>query len=178
MLILLLNAGAYNLVISFFATRAAQKLEAKIDQQDYDEASLVEITVDLNMPYQERYTEFERHYGQINIEGKSYTYVKKKIQGDVVIFKCIANKSAQSLKELKNHLAKANSNGESNSPAKPTSSFAKIVLSEFVADHDFNSPAPFKTQTGKSFTFFSFHIPNSENNTPDQPPESARQYLS
>jgi hypothetical protein len=121
------------MVIDLMQQKADNKLEAQLDNSDYDESQLIEIRVPMNMPYQQRYTEFERHYGEIEIDGKSYTYVKRKIEGDMLILKCIANQSKQELKIMKNDLAKANSNADmdhsgNNSQQK---SFAKNLLGEY-----------------------------------------------
>ena len=86
------------MVIDRLQQKADTRLEAQLDNSDYDESQLVEIRVPMNMPYQERYTEFERHYGEIELDGKSYTYVKSKIEGDVLVLKCIANQSKEESK--------------------------------------------------------------------------------
>ncbi|MBL7708693.1 MAG: hypothetical protein JNJ86_06450, partial [Chitinophagaceae bacterium] len=79
--ILLFNIGGYRIVIALMQDRADQKLESLLDKSEYDESQLVEIKVSMNMPYQQRFTEYERHYGEIEIDGVAYTYVKKKIEG-------------------------------------------------------------------------------------------------
>ena len=109
MLVLLFNIGGYRVAIHFVQEQADLELEFRLDQSDYEESQLIEIEVALNMPYQERFTEFERHYGEIEIDGKAYTYVKRKIQGDKVIFKCIPNESREQLQTIENDLAQSNS---------------------------------------------------------------------
>ena len=96
-LILLFNLCGYRILINFLQQKADTKLETRIDNSEYDESQLIEIRVLMNMPYQQRYTAFERHYGEIEIDGKSYTYVKRKIEGDVLILKCIVNQSKEEL---------------------------------------------------------------------------------
>ncbi len=107
--ILLFSTGGYHPFISLLQQKADRNLESLLDQDVYDESSLIEIRVPLNMPYQQRYTGFERHYGNIEVDGQSYTYVKKKIDGDVVIFQCIPNISRQQLKDMRFDLTRANS---------------------------------------------------------------------
>ncbi len=132
-LILLFNLCGYRMVIDLMQQKADNKLEAQLDNSDYDESQLIEIRVPMNMPYQQRYTEFERHYGEIEIDGKSYTYVKRKIEGDMLILKCIANQSKQEAKIIKNDLAKANSNADMDHSGKNSQqkSFAKNLLGEY-----------------------------------------------
>ena len=108
--ILLFSTGGYHPFISLLQQKADRNLESLLDEEVYDESRLIEIRVPLNMPYQQRYTGYERHYGNIEVEGQSYTYVKKKIDGDVVIFQCIPNVSRQQLKDMRYDLTRANSN--------------------------------------------------------------------
>jgi hypothetical protein len=132
MLVFLFNLFGYQHLISFLKYKADAKLESRIDNNEYDEASLTEIRVSLNMPYQQRYTEFERHYGEINIDGKAYTYVKRKIEGDVLVLKCISNDSKQRLKETANDITKSNSGQDQENNGKKNNSSLKI----FSGDYD------------------------------------------
>lgn len=154
--------------------RADQKLETLLDNSEYDESQLVEIKVAMNMPYQQRFTEYERHYGEIEIDGVAYTYVKKKIEGDVVTFKCIANQSKQQLKDMDHTITKNNSDAANNQPgpSKPQpSSFAKKILSEY--DDQFLFALP-KNQTNQSLTHtgnYQFNLPSFSVRVPHQPPK-------
>jgi hypothetical protein len=106
---MLFNMVGYRVVYAVMEKIATQKLDAKLDAGDYAEENLVEIRVPLNMPYQDRVTDFERKYGEITIDGKAYTYVKMKIDRDMMVLKCIANNSKEQIKSTTNNLAKANS---------------------------------------------------------------------
>jgi hypothetical protein len=108
LLIFLFNLFGYQLLIGILSHKADKKLEALIDYKAYNEEDLLEIKVSLNMPYQQRYTDYERHYGQITINKTIYTYVKRKIEGDVLILKCLPNISKTQLKEAANDFTAAN----------------------------------------------------------------------
>jgi hypothetical protein len=172
--ILLFNIGGYRVAISLLQTDADRELEALLDNSDYDESELIEIKVALNMPYQQRFTDYERHYGHIEIDGKSYTYVKKKIEGDVVIFKCIANESKQQLKGIENDLTKAVSASDidhTGQSKQQSSSFAKYSLSEYDDQNMFqllNHQSIFITP---ETTGYYFYMSQFAGNTPHQPPE-------
>lgn len=170
--LLAFNWYGYRLLIAVMQQKADQRLEAKIDQSDYDESQLIEIRVAMNMPYQQRYTEFERHYGEIEIDGKTYTYVKRKVDGDEVILKCIPNHSRQELRSIGNDLTKANSGNESEQPGKQTpGSFAKNFWSEYDGDlHPFSlfMPVPLNTIPSSEI---SCTLPETLRLTPHQPPK-------
>jgi hypothetical protein len=133
MLVFAFNLCGYRFVISILQTKADARLEAQIDNSEYDESQLIEMQVPLNMAYQTRYTEFERHYGEITIDGKAYTYVKRKIAGDVLILKCIANESKQELRSTEDGIVKSNSgqDQDNNTGKKQTTS-----LKGFSGDYD------------------------------------------
>lgn len=173
-LVLFFNLGGYRIIIPFLQSQADRRLEALLDNNEYDESELVEIRVPMNLPYQQRFTSFERHYGEIEIDGRSYTYVKSRIDGDVVIFKCIANASKQELKAIENNITKTNSaadmdqNGQSK---QQPFSMAKKALGDYDGHHDFeiSLTAPGR----KHFTPNNGHWPLLQPaiNTPHQPPE-------
>jgi hypothetical protein len=122
----------YRFVFAVLDNMATQKLDAKLDAGDYAEENLVEIKVPLNMPYQNRVTEFERHYGEITIEGKAYIYVKMRIDKDMLVLKCIANSRKEQLKNTTNNLAKANSSQDmENNGKKHNTSFSKNITSDY-----------------------------------------------
>jgi hypothetical protein len=169
--VLLFNLCGYRLVISILQTSADNRLESHLDHNNYDESQLIEIRVALNMPYQERYTEFERHYGEINIDGKAYTYVKRKIEGDVLVLKCIANTSRQELKKINDEQAKNNSGQDQQTPGKKqNTSFAKV----FSGDYDNKSQLLNISAGAVAKTIFAFNYASGLNDvlikTPHQPP--------
>lgn len=120
-MLLFFNWYGYQIAVTYLQKDVDQKLESLIDNNDYDESELMEIRVALNMPYQERYTDFERHYGEITVDGKLYTYVKRKIEGDVLVLKCISNYSKQQLKSSADNVAKANSDQNNQTQGKKQS---------------------------------------------------------
>ncbi len=173
LLILAFNFGGYRLIISLLEKRADVKLEAQIDNIEYSETQLIEIRVPLNMPYQERYTDFERHYGEINIEGKLYTYVKRKIEGNVLVLKCIANESKQQLKQTANELAKSNTGQDQDNSGKKQSNTLKSVSTDFDDKNHFCSLTLNDIIHRKISGFYSAPLKDVLIKTPDQPPRNS-----
>jgi hypothetical protein len=152
---------------------ADRKLETLLDNSEYDESQLIEIRITMNMPYQQRFTEYERHYGEIEMDGKTYTYVKRKVEGDVVILKCIANQSKQQLKTIDNDLTKANNGIDTEHPGKQQqqSSFAKSFWSEYDGQNILNLQQESVCLNNPYTSGYSFYLPEINTNTPHQPPE-------
>lgn len=140
--LLVFNTVGYRFVFSVLDNAASVKQDARIDAGDYDEASLVEVRVPLNMPYQERVTEFERKYGEITVNGVVYTYVKMKVANNELILKCIPDAGRQQIKNTENNLAKANSSQDmENTGKKHSNFFAKNVISDYdKKDYTYTSP--------------------------------------
>jgi hypothetical protein len=173
-LILFFNLGGYRVVIPLLQEQSDRKLETLLDNNEYDESQLIEVRVSLNMPYQQRFTKFERHYGQIDINGQLYTYVKSRVEGDVAIFKCIANESGQQLKSLQDNMTKANSAADMEQPGQSKqspSSFAKNILSDYD-DQTMPVSFAFRIVPDRSFLSYSFFIPEVTLSIPHQPPKA------
>lgn len=132
LLVFIFNLAGYRIMIYFLQEHSAQKLEAMIDGEEYREEELIEIRVPMNMPYQQRFTAFERHYGRINIEGREYTYVKRKVEGDILILKCLPDQAGTRLQHIKDEMAAASSNTHSpgESPAK-----SQVKIFSIECDH-------------------------------------------
>lgn len=126
------------------------------------------------MPYQMRFTDYERHYGQIEVDGQSYTYVKRKVEGDSVTFKCIANESKQQLKGLQQDMTRANSAARTDHPdqsRQPSSSLVKNILSDYDDHNQFHLLVAFASCTAGFNPDHHSFIPHVTTNTPHQPPE-------
>ena len=178
--LLVFNWYGYRFVTNYFQKKADTQLEAKIDVNDYDESQLIEIRVALDMPYQVSSSEFERHYGEIELDGKIYAYVKRKIENGYLVLKCIPNTVKQNIKNADNILFTANNgldqehNGKSNSPL---SNVFKSIFSDYddysqnynLKNVEDNNQKPL--HTGTSF-LHSVCLPVAE-----QPPEAASSLL-
>ena len=125
-------------------TKDADKLlEWKIDNNDYHESQLVEFKVPIIIPYQPSQSDFERCYGEIEIEGKYYTYVKRKIENGYLILKCIANDSKEQIKAAGNdYFQLANGLAHSDSKQHKTN-VAKTLMGDYddrTIDYTFQCP--------------------------------------
>lgn len=171
--LLLFNWYGYRFVISYLQQKADGQLEARLDVNDYNEAELLEIRIPLNMPYQTN-SSFERHYGEITLDGKVYTYVKRKVEDGYLVLKCIPNNVKQEIKNVSNVLFTINNgldqehNGKNNSPL---TNIFKNIAADFDDDFFNCNLNPLPDITGNSLhkgsSFFkSISLPVSE-----QPPE-------
>ncbi|MGQ0738275.1 MAG: hypothetical protein ACT4OJ_04375 [Bacteroidota bacterium] len=172
LLAFLFNLFGYQFLLAVLRINADKKLERRIDDNKYADAELTELRVALNMPYQHRFTEFERHYGQVTIDGKEYTYVKRKIEGDVLVLKCLPNNSKTLLKGIAADITKANSNtGQGEVPVK---SFVKLFSFECEETLQLFSTADV-IPSSMSYLYYADKLNDNLLLVPHQPP---RQLLS
>lgn len=89
--LLLFNWGGYRVLFYWAEQQTNNRLELKLDKNDYLESDLIELSVPLNLPYQNDWANFERADGEIVINNVPYHYVKLKVKNNYLIIKCIPN---------------------------------------------------------------------------------------
>lgn len=169
LLVFLFNLVGYQFALSLLQSRADKKLESLIDNKEYDDAELTEIRIAMNMPYQQRFTEFERFYGQITIDGREYNYVKRKVEGDMLVLKCLPNKSKTHLKSIAADITKANSNNhQGENPVK-----ASVKIFSFECDGYLQQLTTTRQiQTVKPYLPYRDDLRNRLLTVPHQPPRA------
>jgi len=105
--ILLFNFIGYRLFSSLMEERANHQLEAKLDNDDYDDAQLISIKIPVtHLAYYNSSDKFERVDGQVEMNGVQYKFVKRRIYKDSVEMLCIPNQTAMSLQSAKDEFFK------------------------------------------------------------------------
>ena len=171
--ILFFNWYGYRIVTTILTKDADKQLEVQLDNEQYDESQLIEVRVALNVPYQNDQAEFERHYGEMEVDGKYYTYVKRKIEDGFLILKCIPNSFKEKIKAAGNDFFKMANGLEDNHPDKQSNSnFAKNFWSEYD-DREMNySIDVFSTVLNKNFLNNTVSLSDTYRPAPAQPPEN------
>ena len=173
--ILFFNWYGYRIVTSILTDNADKKLELKLDNNQYDESQLIELKVPLNVPYQNDQADFERYYGEIEIDGMHYTYVKRKVQDGYLILKCIPNSSKDQIKIAGNDYFKLTNGLDQNQADKnqnSNSNLAKNFWSEYDGrETDFTIDI-FSELLRKHFLNSSTSLYGICLSTPGQPPET------
>jgi hypothetical protein len=114
--------------------RADSVLESRLDSNDYNEASLIELKVPLDLPYQNDWEDFERYDGEITVDGQHYKYVKRKVQDGMLVLKCIPNESKHRIESARDQFFQLANDLQSNDGAKkseaPKHPTAKNTITE------------------------------------------------
>jgi hypothetical protein len=133
--ILFFNWYGYRIITSYLQKHADGQLVTKLDNHIYEESELIELRVELNVPYQNNQTEFERHYGEIEINGKFYTYVKRKIENGFLVVKCIPNSQKDKIKAASNDFLKMAIGLDQDHQTHKQSNHS-ISIKNFLSDYD------------------------------------------
>jgi hypothetical protein len=156
--------------------RADSKLEARLDSNDYNEASLIEIKVSLDLPYQNDWKDFERYDGEVTVNGQHYKYVKRKVQDGMMVLKCIPNESRHRIESARDCFFQlANDLQNSTGSKKSDSSKSSLVKNNITECEEFAffslSMINYTISTEK-ITGNNCFIVTRPHSSPEQPPEA------
>jgi hypothetical protein len=132
LLIFMFNLFGYRLFVSCMVSNANQSLEIALDKNDFNEEELISIKTPINLPYYNNSSVFARAYGEVEMNGVLYTYVKSRIYNDSLEMLCIPNRGKQQLLNSKDNFTNVvfdlqkDVNKKSPGPNK-TFSFVKLL---------------------------------------------------
>ena len=174
---MLFNLGGYRWVMNLMEKKADARLEARLDNNEYEESNLLEIKVPLDLPYQTDWKDFERCDGAIEFNNVHYKYVKRKIEGGYMILKCIPNDTRQELTNARDHFFQLVNDLEQTKPAKKSNSSIPAGIKLSLSDYDEQLQLGFAfpgALSKRNLIPYCFNIiADNRHNTPEQPPETA-----
>jgi hypothetical protein len=170
---LLFNWCGYRWVINYMQQQADATLEARLDNNDYDESQLIEIKVPINLPYQISQTAFERYDGEIEVDGIHYKYVKRKIANGELVLKCIPNQDRQRLQSAGADFFKlVNDLAQDQSSKKSNNNVIKSALGDYEEQLTTQIVALLSSIRVSYTAFQSSVVKDDFHSTPGQPPEA------
>ncbi len=139
MFILLFNLVGYRFVADYMQQKSDAQLEARLDANNYDEAQLIELKIPVHLPYQTSWSAYERYDGEVEIDGITYKYVKRKLSNDTLYLKCIPNTKKMNLQTAKNDFFKNNNDLAQNNNAKKSDNSKSTAAKQPVSEYDVHS---------------------------------------
>lgn len=170
LLVLLFNFYGYRLVFDYMENRDAVAVDAKLDQQDFNDDELVSIKTALQLPYYTPSQDFERVYGSVEVDGVVYNYVKRRVFNDSLELLCLPDYSRAEMTSEKNKFFKL-SIGGSSSQHKSTA-IQKIVLPEFFQTFNFFVLQPYSCVARRLAVTAANPLPEGYSLRAKQPPRS------
>ena len=108
----------YRFIVDYMQKRSDEKLETRLDHDQYDESQLIEVKIPLSLPYQASWSQYERYDGEVEMNGITYKYVKRKLCNDTLYLKCIPNTQRMRLQAAKKDFFKNNNDIAQNNSSK------------------------------------------------------------
>ena len=96
------------------------------------------------MPYISSQSDFERIDGEVNIQGKSYKYVKRKVENGQLVLLCLPDVQKMHLDNAKNEFG----SHTNDLPAAGKKGAESIKKTNFVAEYEEATQPAFTTRTG------------------------------
>ncbi|GAC1419885.1 MAG: hypothetical protein NVS9B7_27700 [Flavisolibacter sp.] len=120
----------YQLLIGYLQNIQESSLEAKLDNNNYNETDLITIKLPVTLPYYYNSKIYARINGTIEINGIEFKYVKRRIYNDSIELACIPNFSKKQFQSVKDDFVKLSSEGQNNHQEKKSPS-VKIACFEY-----------------------------------------------
>lgn len=141
---LFFNWYGYRLLTAYWQQRADRLLEMQLDQNDYDESSLISIRIPAaSLSYSNSSTTFERIDGEIILGDIAYKYVKRRLFNDSVELLCIRNTAAMAMGQVQNEFFRLVNNLTHFPNSKPAgSSDVKKIYSPSSFSYPITAPEP------------------------------------
>lgn len=102
----LFNVAGYQVLFSFAIQRSDKLFVQRLDNNQYNEDELVQISIPLHLPYYHNQTAYERIDGEVCYKSISYRYVKRKVVNDTLYILCLKNEAKTDLQSEQTAYAK------------------------------------------------------------------------
>jgi hypothetical protein len=172
--ILFFNWYGYQLLSAYWQQQADNKLEARLDRNEYDESQLVSIKIPItDLSYYNSSTRFERVDGRIEFGGIQYKYVKRRIFKDSLELLCIPNLTAMKLQQSKNDFFRQVNDLQQQKQGKKNSYATKDISKDYTSSAmDIAVPALAAVQMPAKAIFLSPGLPSRYTPTAEMPPDA------
>ncbi|HXB43261.1 MAG TPA: hypothetical protein VNV85_04360 [Puia sp.] len=175
LIVLLFNFVGYRLFSSYLEDKANDRLEAKLDKNDYDDLQLISLKIPVTqLSYYNNSSQFERIDGQIEVSGVQYKYVKRRIYNDSVELLCIPNQTAMSLRSAKDEFFRLVNDLQQTGQSKKSdshSSFKNFSVDNYTLNESLIISNNSSAISGQRRFNFSIAIASCYLPTAEQPPE-------
>jgi hypothetical protein len=125
------------------ADNAQAQLQMVLDEEQYNEADLLHIKVPATLPYGVSNAQYEKVEGSIEMNGVTYSYVKRRFYQDTLELLCLPNIQTTKINNARDAFAQlANDFISHEGSAKKSNgktASAKWNISDFTQDHLFFS---------------------------------------
>lgn len=138
--LLLFSWGGYNLLLNYLENKSDIQFQASLFQDQYDEANLIHLKVAASTPYGPNSEEFESATGDVEINGVTYHFVKRRFFKDSLELLAVPNIEKIGIRNARDQFLNLAANFNSTSQKESSNNqhiVLKFSLSDFTGDHCF-----------------------------------------
>jgi hypothetical protein len=168
------NLFGYRILFYFAQQQSDINIERALDNNQYNEKDLITIKIPMSIPYQIGWKDFERFDGEVNLNGKIYKYVKRKVCDGNLILLCLPDHNKMHLETAKNDLFK-NSNDLQNTGSKKSDNSKPASGKNLSVEYNQNITeyrlAFYNALHNFGFVYQVSPLSFAPHSSPEQPPE-------
>ena len=128
------NVGGYYIVFWGISLGLEQRLNSRLDANQYKEDETVELKIPMTLPYPIQSNGFERVDGKFEHNGEFYQLIKHKLQNDTLYVVCIRDHDTKSLVSTLNTYVK-DTLGLTNTNKKALNFLSKLLKDYYAEDN-------------------------------------------
>jgi hypothetical protein len=117
--VLATNWYGYDLLLPLLNNKENNTIAANFANGAYQENELLEIKVDLELPYATDWTSFEKINGTIVVQGVIYNFVERKMENGHMVYHCLPNYKSTALQNARDYFHTLVYNMEKQEDSKP-----------------------------------------------------------
>jgi hypothetical protein len=118
-MLLAINWYGYDLLLHILSNQSNKSLAADFEQGNYRQEELLEIKVDLELPYSTDWENFEKISGTVSVEGVIYNFVERKLENGHMVYHCLPNYKSTSIQNARDYFHTLVYNLEKQESKKP-----------------------------------------------------------
>ena len=139
--LLLFSLGGYRLLLGYMESASDKAFQASLNDDIYDEAMLLHIKVPASTPYGSNSLQYENATGEVDINGVTYHFVKRRFYKDSLELLCVPNIQKIGIRNARDNffrLAGDYNAGNNTQKSSNQHTVLKFSMSDFTGDHSFS----------------------------------------
>lgn len=139
--LLLFSLGGYRMLLNYMETASDKAFQANLYDDIYDEAMLLHIKVPASTPYGSNSEQFENASGEVEINGITYHFVKRRFYKDSLELLCVPNIQKIGIRNARDdffRLAGDYTNANTTQKSSNQHTVLKFSILDFTGDHSFS----------------------------------------
>jgi hypothetical protein len=139
--LLLFSLGGYRMLLGYMESASDRAFQANLYEDVYDEAMLLHIKVLASTPYGSNAEQYENATGEVDINGVTYHFVKRRFFKDSLELWCVPNMEKIGIRNARDDFFRLAGDYNASSSTQKSSNqhtVLKFSILDFTGDHSFS----------------------------------------